>query len=97
MHTTLGKCNFVRELLDYPLYKGNQRLFSSVIDKLLLGSFESETPRKVNEYESRYNNPTTQQDASHTFLLKYIYVGIRKVFNDKPIIFHSSRLKLLHL
>lgn len=37
------------------------------------------------------------QDASHTSLLKNIYVGIWKVFNDKPIIYHSSRLKLLDL
>lgn len=38
-----------------------------------------------------------QQDASHTSLLNIIYVGIGKVFNDKPIIFPSSRLELVDL
>lgn len=46
MPTTLGKCNFVKELLDYLLYKGSQGLFSSVIDTLLLGLLESETPKE---------------------------------------------------
>lgn len=91
MHTTLGKVN-----LSPPQRKPKTHLTSGVYN-LLSGSFKLEACEKVIEYESRYCNPTTQQDASRTSPLKNIYVKIRKVFNDKPIIFPPSRLELVDL